>query len=80
MSFLLISVVNRLGCESANVDNILTYKKIFVLELRTLKEVGQQYPGGFRVREVEGGGSARGGQELGCVGAGAPCGVQCRGR
>ena len=34
MSFLLISVVNRLGCESANVDNILTYKKIFVLELR----------------------------------------------
>jgi hypothetical protein len=34
MSFLLISSVNRLGCESANVDNILTYKKIFVLVLR----------------------------------------------
>jgi hypothetical protein len=37
MSFLLISVVNRLGCESANVDNILTYKKIFVLALRTVR-------------------------------------------
>jgi hypothetical protein len=36
MSFLLISVVNRLGCESANVDNILTYKKIFVLALRQM--------------------------------------------
>jgi hypothetical protein len=34
MSFLLISVVNRLGYESANVDNILIYKKIFVLALR----------------------------------------------
>jgi hypothetical protein len=29
-----ISVVNRLGYGSAKVDNILTYKKIFVLELR----------------------------------------------
>ena len=35
MSFLLISVANRLGCESVNVDKILTYKKIFVLALRT---------------------------------------------
>ena len=34
MSFLLISVANRLGCESVNVDDILTYKKIFVLALR----------------------------------------------
>jgi len=33
MSFLLIRRVNRLGCESANVDDILTYKKIFVLAL-----------------------------------------------
>jgi len=33
MSFLLISVANRLGCKSVNVDNILTYKKIFVLAL-----------------------------------------------
>lgn len=36
MSFLLISVVHRLDWESANVDNILTYKKIFVLALRCL--------------------------------------------
>src|SRR5262245_60322640 len=35
MSFLLISVVNRVGCESINEDNILTYKKIFVLVLRS---------------------------------------------
>ena len=35
MSFLLISVANRLGCKSVNVDNILTYKKIFVLALIT---------------------------------------------
>ncbi len=34
MSFLLISVVNRLGCKSVNVDNTLTYRKIFVLALR----------------------------------------------
>src|SRR5262249_11050055 len=33
MSFLLISVVNKLGCESVNVDTILTHKKIFVLAL-----------------------------------------------
>ena len=33
MSFLLISMVNTLGCESINVDNILIYKKIFVLAL-----------------------------------------------
>src|SRR5215510_4560043 len=31
MSFLLISVGKRVGCESINEDNILTYKKIFVL-------------------------------------------------
>src|SRR4030095_8693613 len=37
ISFLLISMVNRLGCESAKVANTLTYKKIFVLELRKLK-------------------------------------------
>ena len=35
MSFLLISVVNKLGCESVNVDTILTHKKIFVLALST---------------------------------------------
>ena len=29
--------MNRLGYGSAKVDNILTYKKIFVLELRELK-------------------------------------------
>ena len=34
MSFWLISAANRLGCESTNVVNILTYKKIFVLALR----------------------------------------------
>lgn len=33
MPFLLISRVNRLGCESANVDDILSYKNIFVLAL-----------------------------------------------
>src|SRR5262245_43943058 len=35
MSFLLISVVNGVGCESINEDNILTYKKILVLVLRS---------------------------------------------
>src|SRR5215470_10743877 len=35
MSFLLISVVHWLGCESTNVDNIVTHKNIFVLVLRS---------------------------------------------
>jgi len=33
MSFLLISVVHWLGCESANLDHIVTHKSIFVLAL-----------------------------------------------
>src|SRR5262249_48760219 len=41
MSFLLISVVNKVGGESVNVDNILTYKNIFVLALNT--ERGQSF-------------------------------------
>ena len=35
MSFLLISVGKRVGGESINEDNIFTYKKIFVLVLRS---------------------------------------------
>ena len=41
MSLLLIRVVNRLGCESANADNILTYKKIFVLAHRSNLRCGK---------------------------------------
>ncbi len=40
MSFWLIRVVNRLGCESANTDNILTYKNIFVLALSKTAATG----------------------------------------